>query len=404
MEDALMDNTTVRAVNRLTERWAAVVRPEARGTVFTAAGVWPLLALLADGADGPAREELAQALGIPAGDAAVTAREMLEALGPIRGLEAAVGLWTRAGLPLEEGWLSRLPQGARGVLTGDPGTDGPVLDGWASEHTAGLIERMPATVTPEVLLVLASALALRVTWARPFEPLPMTVGEGPWSGRTLLGLYRHTSLLDQVGVAQSAAGAVTLLEVEGTDAIDVHLVLGGPAATPGEVLGAGIAAVTGAVAAVAGSALPEGSPGPGLDVRTVAATRPEPSLTVKTMAFDVSAEHDLLDHPHLFGLDTASDAAFGHFPGISASPLAVGSARQSALARFHAKGFEAAAVTAVAMAAGSGPPATPYRVRHAEVSFLRPFGFLAVHRPSRLVLAAGWVNEPLAYERPEPSW
>lgn len=32
-----------------------------------------------------------------------------------------------------------------------------------------------------------------------------------------------------------------------------------------------------------------------------------------------------------------------------------------------------------------------------EADFDRPFGFLAVHRTSRLVLAAGWVTEPVPH-------
>ncbi|WP_330333961.1 proteinase inhibitor I4 serpin [Streptomyces sp. NBC_00536] len=396
-----MENSTVRAVNRLTGRWAAVVRPGAQGTVFTAAGVWPLLALLADGAGGPAREELAAALGIPAGDAAGAARALLEGLGPVRGLETATGLWTRAGLPLEEAWTSRLPDGARGSLTGDPDVDRPVLDGWAAERTGGLIEHMPVPVGPEVLMVLASALALRVTWSRPFDDFPAAPDQGPWAGRTSFGLHRRTSRLDRARVTRSAGGPVTLLEVEGSAGIDVHLLLGGPDAAPGEVLGAGIAAVTGAAPAEGAGTLPEGTPGPGLEVRTVESVSSEPSLHIKTVAFALRAEHDLLAHAELFGLATASDDTFGHFPGISSDPLAVGAARQSAMARFHAKGFEAAAVTAVSMRAGGGAPRTLHRVRHATVSFLRPFGFLALHRPSRLVLAAGWVNEPLPYEAPD---
>ncbi|MDJ0379931.1 serpin family protein [Streptomyces sp. G-G2] len=391
-----MRNSTVRAVNRLTGLWAGAVRPGPEGTVFTAAGVWPLLALLADGADGPARAELALALGIPADHAAEAGRELLAWIGPIQGLEAATGLWTRAGLPLEEPWVSRLPEAARGTLTGDPDTDRHVLDGWAARHTRGLIEHMPVTVTPEALMVLASALGLRVDWQQPFAAYPVRLRQGPWSGRTVAALSRHTTLVDQARVASAPSGPLTLLEVAGKESVDVHLLLGGPDATPGEVLGAGIGAVTGDLASVGIGALPEGQPGPGLTVRTVESAAPTSVLAVRTVAFDVRAEHDLLEEARLFGLETASDDSSGHFPGISAVPLAVGSARQSALARFHAKGFEAAAVTAVAMAAGSAPPPASYRVRYAEVSFQRPFGFLAVHRSSRLVLAAGWVNEPLA--------
>ncbi|MFI5979669.1 serpin family protein [Streptomyces sp. NPDC051555] len=395
-----MDITTLHAVNRLTERWAAVVRPDAGGTVFTAAGVWPLLALLADGAGGPAREELARALGIPAEGAAAAARELLDGLGRVPGLVAATGLWTRADLPLEERWTDALPDGARGTLTGDADVDRPVLDGWAAERTDGLIEHTPAPVGPEVLMVLASALALRVTWRRPFDAIPTGTDDGPWSGQRFLGLQRTTRELDRVRVTRSPAGPVTLLEVEGRTGVDVHLLLGAPDAAPGEVLGAGIAAVTGRTPAEGASTLPEGTPGPGLDVSTVESFSPDPYLIEKTVAFDLRAEHDLLDHARLFGLDTASDDAFGHFPGISSAPLAVGSARQSAMARFHATGFEAAALTAVSMRAGGGAPTTRYRVRRAEVAFRRPFGFLAVDRSSRLVLAAGWVNEPLPHATP----
>ncbi|NEC72398.1 proteinase inhibitor I4 serpin, partial [Streptomyces rochei] len=51
-------HATVQAVNGLTARWAAAA---GGGTVFSAVGVWPLLALLADGAAGAARSELEEA-------------------------------------------------------------------------------------------------------------------------------------------------------------------------------------------------------------------------------------------------------------------------------------------------------------------------------------------------------
>ncbi|MET9950993.1 hypothetical protein ABZ135_05510 [Streptomyces sp. NPDC006339] len=36
-------------------------------------------------------------------------------------------------------------------------------------------------------------------------------------------------------------------------------------------------------------------------------------------------------------------------------------------------------------------------VRRIDLDIDRPFGFLTVHRTSRLVLAAGWVAEPVPY-------
>ncbi|MGT2532063.1 serpin family protein [Streptomyces nojiriensis] len=389
-----MRNSTVRAVNRLTRRWAAQDTGSERGTVFTAAGVWPLLALLADGAGGAAREELAGALGMSAGSAAGAARELLAALDDVRGLQAATGLWTGAEFPLEERWSAQLPPGTRGALTGDADRDREALDAWASDRTGGLIERMPVQVTEETLLVLASALTLRLRWIRPFREFRGTTDQGPWAGRELPVLHRTTTLLDRVSVARGPQGPVTVLEVVGSAGVDVHLVLGEPEAGPGAVLGTGIDVVTRAVASRGASLLPEGTAAPGLTVRTERAVTPEPLLTIKTVAFEVRAEHDLLERAGLFGLETASDDSSGHFPGIGPRPLAVEAARQSALARFHAEGFEAAAVTAFAAVAGCAMPRLRYRARRVDVRYDRPFGFVAVHRTSRLVLAAGWVAEP----------
>ncbi|MFA7768891.1 serpin family protein [Streptomyces sp. NRRL S-448] len=399
-----MRNSTVRAVNRLTTRWAAAAAAQTQagntGTVFTAAGLWPLLALLADGSDGPARAELAQALGIPAEAAGQAARELLDALAGVGGLRTATGLWTGARLPLEEDWSAKLPDGARGTLTGDPDADAKALDAWASDRTDGLIERMPVVLDESTLMVLASALALRLRWIQPFGEWEGEAHTGAWAGRRVRALHRSTSLLDRVRVAHGPSGAVTLLEVVGAAGVDVHLVLGEPEAQAGETLTTGIAAVTRALPATVASLLPDGRPGPGLTVATVAAESPEPRLDIETVAFEVRSEHDLLDHARLFGLETATDTDRGHFPGVSPQPLAVASARQSALARFDAAGFEAATVTAFGMPVGCSASARlRYRARRAEVCFDRPFGFLAVHRTSRLVLAAGWVAEP---HTPEP--
>ncbi|MFE4632677.1 serpin family protein [Streptomyces sp. NPDC056773] len=393
-----MKTQTVRAVNALTSRWAGHAAADGTGTVFTAAGVWPLLALLADGAAGPARTELEEALGIPAGTAAGAARELLTALDGVRGLRTATGFWAARDVLLEEAWSAGLPAGTRGTLTGDEDTDRKALDAWACEHTDGLVEKMPVPVDEETRFVLASALTLRTRWIQPFEAWPTEIREGPWAGREVQGLVRSTALLDRVRVARAPGGPVTLLEVVGDGGVDVHLVLGEPQAAPGQTLRAGIAAVTREIPSTDASLLPEGNPGPGLEIRSVRSEHREHRLVVRTVAFEVEAEHDLLDRAALFGLETARDVRTGHFPGISAEPLAVGSARQSAVARFHSEGFEAAAVTAFAAAAGGAMPRERYRVRQAEVDFHRPFGFLAVHRTSRLVLAAGWVADALPPE------
>ncbi|MDH6440249.1 serine protease inhibitor [Streptomyces sp. SAI-144] len=383
---------TTQAVNGLTARWAGV---SSGGTVFSAAGVWPLLAFLADGARGPARAELARALGVPAEQAAAAARELLAGLAGSEALDSALGLWTRRTLELREEWEAGLPTDALGALTGDPALDQREMDAWAAKRTGGLIERMPVEVRDDTELVVASALALRTTWLRPFEVRPVRPSAGPWRGRTLRGLNRRSVRLDRVGVVTAPEGRVTEVKVLGDNGIDVHLLLGDEHMTPGQVMAAGAGVLDGTCPVVRGSLLPHGPAGPGLRVEERPCAEPrQPTLEVTTAAFEVRAHHDLLDLHGLFGLTAARDARQGHFAGISATPLAVGSARQSVLARFDALGFEAAAVTAVAAAPG-GPPPTP---RHTSTvvtaTFDRPFAFLAVHRETRLALTAGWVTEP----------
>jgi serine protease inhibitor len=366
------------------------------GTVFSAAGVWPLLAFLADGAQGTARSELTRALGVPADQAAPAARELLAGLAEAKALDSALGLWTRRTLEPREEWRAGLPADAHGVLTGDPALDRREMDAWAAKRTGGLIERMPVEVRDDTELVLASALALRTTWLRPFEARPLRPSAGPWQGRTLRGLNRRGVRLDRVGVAAAPEGRVTEAKVLGDNGVDVHLLLGDEHMTPGQVLAAGAAVLDGTYPVARASSLPYGPAGPGLRVEERPCAGPQqPTLEVTTAAFEVRAHHDLLDLHALFGLTAARDARQGHFPGISASPLAVGSARQSVLARFDALGFEAAAVTAVAAApGGAAPPPPRYTSTVVTAAFDRPFGFLAVHRETRLVLTAGWVDEP----------
>ncbi|PWI20735.1 proteinase inhibitor I4 serpin [Streptomyces sp. Act143] len=363
------------------------------GTVFSAAGVWPLLAFLADGAVGAAREELVEAVGVPAEQAGAAARELLAALDAVDGLDSALGLWTKRYVELRPEWAAGLPAGTRGVLTGDPDADHAALDAWAAERTSGAVGRMPVALRPDSSLVLASAAALRTEWEVPFKGDLM-----PWRDQDRAGLSRTTPDLDAVAVVRAPAGAVTQARVRGTNGIDVHLLLGEAESAPGQVLGAGVGLLAGALTAVPGSRLPYGAAGPGLRIETLRTERPEPpSLTLRTPEFTVEGDHDLLAQGELFGLATAGDGAPGHFPGISAAPLALAAGRQSATAVFSGEGFRAATVTAMDMVWLSWEPEPEHESKRACATFDRPFGFLAVHRASRLVLAAGWVTDPTPF-------
>jgi serine protease inhibitor len=395
-----LEDTAVAAINGLTARWAGSAAGAAGGTAFSAVGLWPLLAFLGTAAHGPARAELAEALGMSPDIAALRARTLLDTLDAARGVSAVTGVWTSAALNLREDWLAGLPAGVSGRLTGDPAADRAALDAWAADGTRGLIPAFPLALDPRACVVLASALTVETAWRQPFEPALAVPAAGPWTGRRdLAALTRTGTDLDQVRVAATPRGPLTVLEVRGDNGIDVHLLLGEVGARPATVLRAGIDVLAGTYPQLPGSALPLGTRAPGVTVELVPSWSPDALLHTTTFAFTVRADHDLLARPELFGLAAATDRRTGHFPGISDVPLAVGQAGQTMTASFSADGFVAAAVTAVSMMVGAALP--PARAKHVSVDFDRPVGFLAVHRPTGLVLTAGWVTEP---ETAKPGW
>ncbi|MFD9811894.1 serpin family protein [Streptomyces sp. NPDC059080] len=386
------DDTTVRAVNAMTARWARAAVGE-RGTVLAAAGVWPLLALLATPAAGRARAELSAALGTAPEHAMDEARALLATVDAMDGTAAAAGVWAARSVALCPEWRARLPEGALGELTGEAAADRAALDAWARRGTDGMIERMPVTVGPGTLLVLASALLLRTTWETPFAERPVRPAEGPWAGRTLTELYRRTEGDAGLRVHTTPDGPVTDARVAGTGGLDVHLLLG-PERLPGAaVLAHGVAALGGAYPVVPGA---EGN-GPGLALSSVPSPHGRPLTELSTARWTVDADHDLLRWPEVFGLGAAVRASAGHFPGIATRPLAVSAARQTATATFGPLGFRAAAVTAIGMRAAGMVQPPPLRSRLVTARFTRPFGFLAVHRASGLVPVAGWVTDPDPY-------
>jgi serine protease inhibitor len=388
-------SAAVAAANRLTAGWAETC--DGDGTVLSGLGVWPLLAAIAEPAVGAAREELARAIGFPAAEGPDAARRLLDAVERNPAVHTALGLWSAARLPVNPGWVARLPRVAHGVLDEAPARAQAALDAWVEKETDGLLHRMPVQIDGETLLVLASALTVRTQWEQPFDPALWKVG-GRWAGRDIAGLSRATSVSD-LSIAASDEGPVTLATVRGRDEIDVVLALGAPDAAPGAVLAAAVRAC-GPAAQVSTEPvdLDRPQPGPGLTVREIPAHSSEPTARLRTVAFTVSGRHNLLQHADLFGLATASDRSSGHFPGIAGEvPLCVQAAAQDATASFSAEGFVAAAVTAMAWMAGAAMPSRT--AKELTASFDRPFGFVAVDRSTGLVLVCGWVEEPEDYPR-----
>ena len=374
----------VLAANTLTARWCSRLGGE--DFALSGAGLWPLLALLASAADESARAELAAALGRPADSAQRDALEVIDVLRAGLSTSAALGIWTRKGVPLHEDWASQLPDGVVGTLA-----DQAALDRWAAEETGGLIDKFPLDITDETLLVLASALTARVRWRTPFDGRPRG-GWDTWSpedpGPPDQQLLSRTT--SDLAIAAVLDGTVTRVVVEGDGDIDAHLLLGDE--SPADVLAVGLRELSGEAHVHAAADL--GSGGPGFTISRVRSFKPKDMLRLALPSFEIKAHHDLLEYPDLFGLRLLTDLTTSHLPLLSPVPLAVSDGAQDVLARFFAEGFEAAAVTAFGLAAGSAPPEERFEITFVEVEFDRPFGFLAVHRPSRLAVVAGWVNSP----------
>ena len=156
-----MDADVVRAVNDLTTRWARTLPAE--NTVVAGLGLWPLLAILATGADEPGRTELAAAAGVDPETGSTDAIRLIEAIEASADLNAALGVWVSEQLKLAESFDTVMPAPLVGLLTGNPTVDKAKLDAWAADHTDDLIREMPVDLDGDVMLVLASALLLRTT-------------------------------------------------------------------------------------------------------------------------------------------------------------------------------------------------------------------------------------------------
>ncbi|SDE14302.1 serpin family protein [Glycomyces harbinensis] len=379
----------VDAANDLTRRWLA-----ARAEVPAAAsglGVWPLLAVLATGAAAATRDELLAAAALDADRAATVPASLLAAARDAPAISLALAVWAGERVTLDPEWVAGLPVDAVGSLTGDPAADKAALDAWASRNTQGLIERMPLDFTQPIDLVLASALAVRTTWTTPFADHSRAFATGPWSG---LGRCRTLNAVLHDDVLRVADHA-SVLTVRGDGDIDVLLGLGRDDLPPHAVMDALLDANDPAWGRSA-TELSIGDRAVGVQVAQYMGTRPQagPEIDVQAVRFKLDADLDLSEDAAALGLELAADEQRARFDRLAAEPVYVSQARQTCTAEFSATGFEAAAVTAIAMARAAGLPKRDHRRVKTSVAFDRPFAYLARHRPTGLVLVAGWVAEP----------
>jgi hypothetical protein len=332
-------------------------------------GAWLLLALAGPTSHGADREALTGVLGCDVETAADAAAGLLADPHPLVGSAAAV--WTAGSFGGTEDfqrWLAGLPEA---VSTGEL-PDQPTLDAWAREHTFGLIDRFPLDARTAVL-VLATALATKVSWEMPFGLAPASAlgSASPW-GRELSRVLHTPTGPGARGHVQFIAatqdtGDVIVHGATAAGGLLVVSVGANPDVPAGRVLA--IAYDIGHRLAVGGpverrelASLPLGD-GPLWRLQEVAGQAA--GSTAVLPAWSARSRLDLSDP--MLGFVAA---VRGLVPGAKRWD-----AQQSAMARYSRTGFEAAAVTAAAIRVSA---VSPVRRRVAELRFGHPYAVVAV--------------------------
>ena len=350
-------------------------------------GAWLLLALAAPAATGQTRERLADVLGADIDEARDAAAALLAEPHPAVASAVATRLRDVATDALR-GWLAGQPAQ---VEVGDMPTQAQA-DAWASEHTSGLIDTFPLKITPLTVLILASALATRVSWEVPFDLAPATElgASSRWAGR-LTRVLRSPSVHRAVIAATRDLGDVAVHTATSTDGLAVTSVIASADAEPVAVLAAAHEIALGSVQTRSLFDLPLGD-SPLWTVVEGASDGGSAERHVAVLpAWSAQSDHAL--ERAEFGFAAAADALIALLPP---APYQF-EAKQSAVARYSRTGFEAAAVTAIGFT--SSLRREPRGVRRTAVlRFGHPFAVVAVAEGGGpwhgVPVFSAWITEP----------
>jgi Serpin (serine protease inhibitor) len=408
---ASLVDTYARRVGR------AVLEQHAGSSVSSPLGVWLLLAACVSGAGGEHRSALEEALGCPAEEAGALLTAFLASPPP--ALNAAIAVWVRVAdsTPQLAEWARGLPPAVESGFM--PAAE--EADAWADRNTLGLIKRFPAKIDADTRVVLASALATRVSWRMPFEIVPAAehMGEAsPWRGTVQRLLWDSRPGMNAMIVDTQAAGLVAVHHAVAQEEETVISVSAAPGTSPEAVVAAAyeIAAYGRGDCPEPACSLYDLPLGTGHSWQITeqparthqAGQRVERIAGVSLPAWHAESRFDLRASP-LFGsapaLETLREL-------IGPRPSDIFQAVQAAVASFNRYGFEAAAVTAFALVASALPPPSELGIeRTAILRFDHPYAAVAIAgrpTPSRptgrsgrpgpsfagLPLFAAWVDRP----------
>jgi hypothetical protein len=371
-------------VDRYARRvYPAVLEQHGGASVSSPLGVWLLLAACVSAAEGEDRAALEYALGC-------SAREANELLGmfmaaPPPALKAAIAVWVKAGDATEElaAWVRGLPSG---VESGFMPTR-QEADAWADRNTLGLIKSFPLEIDEWTRIVLASALATKVSWPVPFDVVPAAdhlAQSSPWRGQVQRVLW--DPLTGQAMIAMTrAAGLVAVHQAVAKQDLTVISVSAHPELPREAVLDAAheVAAFARGGSPLVACSLFDLAVGTGHswtieehEARTYhAGQQVERILGASLPAWHTNSRLDLKASP-LFGTSPALNVMREM---IGPRPDDQADAAQVAVASFTRYGFKAAAVTAFGTAiAALAEPQEKGVERTAILRFDHPYAAVAI--------------------------
>lgn len=357
MTDTVLSRGSTAVLRRM------LTTPIDGNTMLSPAGVWLLLATAASGAVGVARSELTAVTGDVDPAAVEAAVRSLDGTGAA----AAQGAWTGPHHQVRSDWSQQLSR-----LSSGPIPAKAELDRWASEATHGLIDTFPLQPDPHAILVLASALGARSTWAQPFTDRA--------------GLLQRTTRRADCPVFLSSTGRTLAAVIRTQDRLlEVLLAVGAPGCSATEVL----SEVTGDLSEVAAGHEDELPPWVS---RSASAF---PATSIDLHAFDLTHRFDLAADPARWGLSALADPAATDnlLAGLLSGTVPVLLTEGVSVSRmqFDAKGFAAGSVSALSMRAGSMPPRRTDEVTIRFDLRQQPFGVLVRTTTDRATLFVGWI-------------
>jgi hypothetical protein len=392
----------------------AILDQHGQDSVSSALGVWLLLAACAPMAAGSERAELEEVLGCSAAEAARLLATF--AAAPPPALKVALAVWVRItdATPEVSEWVRGLPKSVQSGFMPSQAE----ADAWAERETLGLIRKFPLDIDELTRIVLASALATRVSWQAPFAVRPtgeVLRAESPWRPAVSRLLWDDHADRHAMIARTEAAGLVAVHCAVAREGLTVVSVSAAPDVDRSAVT-AGAYEVAAEVCGEWGRSacslwdLPLGA-GHSWEISErevpvfVAEPRLERVVGVALPAWRVEEK-----------LDLTRSAAFGTGPALETLRRLIGprpedrcEATQAAVASFTRCGFEAAAVTALGVRASvARRPLEQSVERGAVLRFDHPYAAVAIAGTpvaggsssgfAGLPLFTAWVQQPIEPE------